>query len=112
MSAGDRGGVADLIQASSPAVGRVLLRARCTLCLLYTVRLCIAPTPALGMDRPPLATCLLWQRPPHAPASRSAACPFRSPPPIPVSALRLQTIHKSKIPIIAICNDKYSMKLR
>lgn len=70
MSAGDRGGVADLIQVW---------------------RRCRAPTArrAPGSSRPP---------------AKPLAPTITGPSP--------QTIHKTRTPIIAICNDKYNQKLR
>jgi hypothetical protein len=105
MSAGDRGGVADLIQVRPPA--QRLLQAAC----------CCG-------RRPPAQSCLCGQAAPPAPYAILPKCKttlLLSPHaasalvdrPLPLLLLRcLQTIHKTRVPIIAICNDKYSMKLK
>lgn len=54
---------------------------------------------------PTIAICLLtvFPTPPH-----TAPLPLLLPPPFTPA----QTIHKTRVPIIAICNDKYSTKLK
>ena len=82
MSAGDRGGVADLIQVGGKQWGAEVLR--------------------------------MWRL---AGAARHTIVVSRRPLPRLVTHCTLhtahtQTIHKTKVPIICICNDKYNMKLK
>ena len=100
MSAGDRGGVADLIQVRK-GVGSggwgVCVWGRwgggggCWggLAGTATATRCRAPAPHRA-----------------AAAAPSPAAPHATPSPA------TQTIHKTKVPIICICNDKYNMKLK
>lgn len=105
MSAGDRGGVADLIQVRVVGVGGVV-------CVSVFVWWGGGPWeggdgPLLrGPARPRLLAHCIPPPPAAPPPFPNPACPPppRAPPP--------QTIKNTRVPIICICNEKYSTKLR
>lgn len=104
MSAGDRGGVADLILVCVWVGVSVWWGGRGATCV------CTAHRPLPRIAAPPchrFCTPLSFQtRIPHRATLAPPRCLALT------CALPLQTIKKSRVPIICICNDKYATKLK
>ena len=110
MSAGDRGGVGDLIAVRVGGWDRAVLAVRDGWGQEVGWRI-RAPALEEGHGLQPTGRAMECKAGPtqHAGPARHRHMIAAPSPPIPCSQ---QTIKASKVPIIAICNDKYSTKLK